>query len=120
MAIANDVKFQTALGTPASASSTDPDASAKPLPKALGWLEGALKSAAQAVGQRYLQRLPGARGTLHDSLTAVPDRMQLAAEQARLVLQLLDDVQSGSYRELHWYSLPVAAAALLYAVSPAD
>jgi hypothetical protein len=50
MAIANDVKFHTALGIPAPASSTDPDASAKPLPKALGWLEGALKNAVQGVG----------------------------------------------------------------------
>jgi uncharacterized membrane protein YkvA (DUF1232 family) len=123
MTIANDMKFHTALGTPATpapASSTDPDASPKPLPKALGWLDGALKNAVEAVGQRYLERLTATGGTLQKSLTAVPDRMQRAAEQARLVLQLLEDVQSGSYRELHWYSLPVAAAALLYAVSPAD
>jgi uncharacterized membrane protein YkvA (DUF1232 family) len=36
------------------------------------------------------------------------------------VLELIDDVRSGRYRPPHWYTLPVAAGALAYAVSPAD
>ena len=93
----------------------------EPAPLALRhWLERAVKGASEAVGQRYLHRLGGGQGTLRESMSAVPERLQRAAQQSRLVLELLDDVRSGAYRELSWYSVPVAAAALLYTVNPAD
>jgi uncharacterized membrane protein YkvA (DUF1232 family) len=120
MATPHDLEFEPAPGAQTSAPSSAHGGSAQPLPWARVWLGGALRNAAESVGRRYLQRLTGAGGSLRQSLTAVPDRMQLAAQQARLVLELLEDVQNGTYRELRWYSLPVAAAALLYAVSPAD
>jgi uncharacterized membrane protein YkvA (DUF1232 family) len=84
------------------------------------WLERALKNVAQAVGQRYLERLTATGGQIKESLGLVPDRIQRTSQQSRLVLELIDDVRAGTYREIHWYSLPIAAAALLYAVSPAD
>jgi uncharacterized membrane protein YkvA (DUF1232 family) len=84
------------------------------------WLERSVMKATEALGQRYLQRLAGVRGNLKQSLDAIPERMHRAARQAQLVLELLDDVRSGAYREVRWYSVTVAAAALLYTVSPAD
>jgi uncharacterized membrane protein YkvA (DUF1232 family) len=83
------------------------------------WVGHSLKQATGALGQRYLSRLTGVPD-LMKSVTAVPDRMQRTANQTRLVLQLLEDVRHGTYHDLSWYSVPVAAAALLYAVSPAD
>jgi uncharacterized membrane protein YkvA (DUF1232 family) len=84
------------------------------------WLERAVKGAGEALGQRYLHRLATAHGTLRESMSGIPERLQRVAQQSRLVLELLDDVRSGTYRELSWYSVPVAAAALLYTVNPAD
>jgi uncharacterized membrane protein YkvA (DUF1232 family) len=83
------------------------------------WVGGSLKTATEALGQRYLSRLTGIPD-IRQSVSALPDRMQRTANQTRLVLELLGDVRNGTYRELSWYSVPVAAAALLYAVSPAD
>jgi uncharacterized membrane protein YkvA (DUF1232 family) len=84
------------------------------------WLGRALKGASEAVGQRYLHRLVGGQGNLRDSMSGIPDRFQRAAQQSRLVLELLDDVRAGTYRDLSWYSVPVAAAAVLYTINPAD
>lgn len=84
------------------------------------WVERAVKGASDAVGQRYLQRLGGAQTLLRDTMSSVPERLERMSRQSRLVLELLDDVRSGAYRELRWYSVPVAAAALLYTVNPAD
>jgi uncharacterized membrane protein YkvA (DUF1232 family) len=84
------------------------------------WLERAVRGAGEAIGQRYLHRLGTAHGTLRESMSGIPERLQRVAQQSRLVLELLDDVRSGTYRELSWYSVPVAAAALLYTVNPAD
>lgn len=82
------------------------------------WLERTVKGTSAAVGQRYLCRLPQA--TLSESMSAVPERLQRASRQSRLLLELLDDVRSGAYRELNWYSLPLAAGAVLYKIHPAD
>ena len=84
------------------------------------WLERSVVRATEALGQKYLARLAGVRGNLDQSLRAIPERMHRAARQAQLVLELLEDVRSGSYRDVRWYSVTVAAAALLYVVSPAD
>jgi uncharacterized membrane protein YkvA (DUF1232 family) len=84
------------------------------------WLGRSVVKATEALGQRYLARLAGVRGNLNQSLQAIPERMHRSAHQAQLVLELLDDVTSGAYRDVRWYSVTVAAAAMLYAVSPAD
>jgi uncharacterized membrane protein YkvA (DUF1232 family) len=74
----------------------------------------------EAVGERYLQRLGAPQSTLRESLSSVPERLQRVTQQSRLMLELLDDVRSGAYTDLSWYSLPVAAGALLYTLNPHD
>jgi uncharacterized membrane protein YkvA (DUF1232 family) len=46
--------------------------------------------------------------------------MHRVARQTRLVLEALDDFNSGEYRAMPWGSLAVMAGAVLYAVNPAD
>jgi uncharacterized membrane protein YkvA (DUF1232 family) len=112
MTITNDSKvFDGTTGARAGASG--------PGERARHWFGRSLVTASEALGQRYLRRLTGIPD-LERSVRAVPDRMQRTAQQTRLVLELLQDVRNGAYHELSWYSVPVAAAALLYAVSPAD
>jgi uncharacterized membrane protein YkvA (DUF1232 family) len=92
----------------------------RPLQSIKGWLRRPLAGAAEALGQHYLQRLAGVRGRLGASVTAIPDRMHLAAQQTRLVIELLEDVKAGVYRGLPWRSVALGSAAVLYSVSPAD
>jgi uncharacterized membrane protein YkvA (DUF1232 family) len=111
MTITNDAKvFEGAL---AGADGTGP------AQRVRHWVGRTLVTASETLGKRYLGKLTGA-ADIEQSIRVLPDRMQRTAQQTRLVLELLDDVRSGAYHELSWYSVPVAAAALLYAVSPAD
>lgn len=83
-------------------------------------LDRLLRTLTGGIGERALRRLAGVSGSLKEAMASVPVRMHRTAEQSRLVVELLDDVRSGRYRPARWYALPLAAAALLYAVSPAD
>ena len=56
------------------------------------------------------------KATLHE----IPVRMQLVTNQVRLVLELIDDFAAGTYRDIPWHSMAVAAGAVLYSVSPTD
>jgi uncharacterized membrane protein YkvA (DUF1232 family) len=118
MTIANDANSLASLGAKPNGASTGETGPGHPPVRE--WLGRSVKKATEALGQRYLTRLAGVRGNLNQSLQAVPERMHRSARQAQLVLELLDDVRSGVYRDVRWYSVTVAAAAMLYAVSPAD
>jgi uncharacterized membrane protein YkvA (DUF1232 family) len=85
-----------------------------------GLVDRSLRILTGQIGERGLRRLAGVSGSLKEAMAAVPVRMHRTAEQSRLVIELLDDVRSGRYRPARWYTLPLAAASLLYAVSPAD
>jgi uncharacterized membrane protein YkvA (DUF1232 family) len=112
------------MNTSTVGTSSNIDAERRDLPRPFQtirrWLQRPLTGAAEAIGQHYLQRLTGARGTLGDSVSAIPDRMHLAAQQTRLVLELLEDVKKGAYRSLPWRSVALGSAAVLYSISPAD
>jgi uncharacterized membrane protein YkvA (DUF1232 family) len=105
-------------------SSSNPGAERAERPRPLRtikrWLQRPLAGASEALGQHYLQRLTGVRGTLGDAVTSIPDRMHLAAQQTRLVIELLEDVKTGAYRSLPWRSIALGSAAVLYSISPAD
>lgn len=87
--------------------------------RALRWVAHPLARAAEALGKRYLRRLTGV-GSLTEAVAVIPRRMHLAANQTRLVLEMLEDVKAGRYRDLPWRSVALASAAVLYTVSPAD
>jgi len=79
-----------------------------------------LESLSKRVGIRQLMSLILQRKRVRSSLDAVPARMQLVTNQAKLVLELVEDFVDGRYRKLPWHSLVFASGALLYTVSPAD
>jgi uncharacterized membrane protein YkvA (DUF1232 family) len=60
------------------------------------------------------------RDRVQKTLQEIPKRMQLVTNQARLVVELIDDFAAGRYRDIPWHSLAVASVAILYSVSPAD
>lgn len=83
------------------------------------WLTRPLGRVAEALGRRYLRRLTGF-GSLTETLSVVPERMHLVANQTRLVLEMLEDAKAGRLRDLPWRSVAIAGAAALYTLSPAD
>lgn len=80
------------------------------------WIE----QKAERVGRPKLQLLSKQRKAVVAELRRIPDRMQKITNQARLVLELSDDFRSGAYRSISWVSIAIAAACLVYAVSPSD
>ena len=69
---------------------------------------------------RTLAKLAAKRGSVAQGLSDVPGRMHLVANQTGLVLELIDDVKSGTYRSIPWRHVAMLSAIALYAVSPAD
>ncbi len=84
--------------------------------RARRWLE----RQAERVGRSKLNLLGQKRKAVVAELRRIPDRMQKVTNQARLVLELSDDFRSGAYRSISWVSIAIAAACLVYAVSPSD
>lgn len=81
---------------------------------------GMIERGASHWGTRTLAKLAANRGSIAQSLQDVPQRMHIVANQTQLVLELIDDFKTGTYREIPWRHVAVLSAATLYAVSPAD
>jgi uncharacterized membrane protein YkvA (DUF1232 family) len=75
---------------------------------------------AQRWGRPLLENLFSKRKAIVAELRSIPERMQKITNQARLVMELTEDFQSGRYRDISWVAIAVAAAGLVYAVSPTD
>lgn len=80
----------------------------------------AVERVSERIGERQIPKVLDRRERVKRELRAIPERMQKVTNQAQLVLELIDDYRDGTYREVPWRSLAVAAAALLYSVSPGD
>lgn len=82
------------------------------------------QNAAERLGKvvvpRKLPLVLNQRERIRRELDTIPGRIQKVANQASLVLELLDDYAAGRYRQITWRSLGIAALALLYTVSPSD
>ncbi|MET0390922.1 MAG: DUF1232 domain-containing protein [Polyangiales bacterium] len=78
------------------------------------------EAVAKRWGHRNLVKLAAHRGQVASAWRDVPQRMHLVANQTKLMLELVDDFRSGTYRQVPWHSLAVCAAAVLYAANPAD
>ncbi|MEY4575739.1 MAG: hypothetical protein RL701_442 [Pseudomonadota bacterium] len=75
---------------------------------------------AKRFGHRHLAHLAAHRGRVATAWRDVPERMHMVANQTKLMLELVDDFRSGTYRQIPWRSLAISAAAILYAANPAD
>jgi uncharacterized membrane protein YkvA (DUF1232 family) len=96
------------------------DETARPTTRLASALKGAAERLSRRLADRYIPRLNRRRDRVRNALHAIPDRMQMVTNQARLVLELIDDFGEGRYRGVPWHTIAVAAAALLYSVSPGD
>lgn len=90
-------------------------------PEPTAWLSRLLESSvAKRLGHRHLLKLAANRGRVTAAWRELPDRMHLAGKQTKLMLEVVDDFRTGTYRKLAWHSVAIAAAAILYAANPAD
>ncbi|MBN1612703.1 MAG: DUF1232 domain-containing protein [Polyangiaceae bacterium] len=80
----------------------------------------ALEHWSKRVTIRSIVKLVVHRKRVKATLQEIPVRMQRVTNQVRLVLELIDDFADGTYREVPWHSMAVAAGAILYSVSPTD
>ena len=83
------------------------------------WFGRQLERVSERLGRGYLELL-GRGGRLSEAVRGAPKRMRKVADQTQLVVELVDDVRDGTYRDLSWRSVAIASAGLLYSVSPAD
>jgi uncharacterized membrane protein YkvA (DUF1232 family) len=75
---------------------------------------------AKRLGHRHLVKLAAQRGHVMEAWRELPERMHRVANQTKLMMELIDDYRSGTYRKIPWHSLAVGAAAILYVANPAD
>lgn len=75
---------------------------------------------AKRLGHRHLVKLASERGRVTEAWHELPERMHRVANQTKLMMELIDDYRSGTYRKIPWHSLAVGAAAILYVANPAD
>lgn len=83
-------------------------------------VERRVERIAERIGKRQLPRVLDQRERVKRELRTIPERMQKTTNQAALVLELIDDYVAGTYREVPYRSLAIAAVALVYSVSPGD
>jgi uncharacterized membrane protein YkvA (DUF1232 family) len=83
------------------------------------WLR-LVEKAAHRVAPAYLTKLLPRADMVQTELRSIPERMQRLTNQARLMLELVDDFRAGSYRMVAWRTLAIAGGALLYSISPSD
>lgn len=103
-----------------SEAGTSMTTTATATPRRHGKLGQWIESWSRRWWQQYLARLIQSRGNLTQSFGDVPQRMHTVANQTRLVLELIDDFKSGTYRDVSWRSIAILSAAVLYSASPAD
>jgi uncharacterized membrane protein YkvA (DUF1232 family) len=77
-------------------------------------------SLAERLAPQYLKKMLPRADVVRSELRAIPERMQRLANQAQLMLELVDDFRAGSYRAVAWRTLAIAGGALLYSISPTD
>jgi uncharacterized membrane protein YkvA (DUF1232 family) len=79
-----------------------------------------VEKAGQRLAPRYLRKMLPRADMVRTELRNIPTRMQRLANQAQLMLELVDDFRAGTYRAVSWTTLAVAGGALLYSISPSD
>lgn len=92
--------------------------STAPLPSSTG--ARLFERVSKRFSQQHLVKLAVHRGDVTAAWRELPDRMHRVANQTKLVLELVDDFRSGTYRKVPWHTIAVGAGALLYAANPAD
>jgi uncharacterized membrane protein YkvA (DUF1232 family) len=83
----------------------------------------ALESIAKRVSEKDLFAVLRRKKEIEERLegaAAAPGAFQKFVNQVMLLFSLLSDYRKGAYREIPWYTVAIAVAALVYFLNPVD
>jgi len=79
-----------------------------------------LEEKAKRVSDRDVEDLIEREQELEKKIRKVPGSFGKLINQLRLLYEMIKDYWKGDYREVPWYSIAMAAAAVLYFINPFD
>jgi uncharacterized membrane protein YkvA (DUF1232 family) len=75
---------------------------------------------AKKVSEDDVRRVVSRRRELDEKFKKVPEKLGKLVNQVKLLYELLRSYMDGSYREIPWISIAMAAAAVVYFLAPID
>jgi uncharacterized membrane protein YkvA (DUF1232 family) len=85
-----------------------------------GRLEAGLRNRAGKITEGDIGRIVKKEKDIGEKLKKVPGMLRKLINQVKLLYAMMRDYKSGLYREVPWYSIAMAAAAILYFLNPLD
>jgi uncharacterized membrane protein YkvA (DUF1232 family) len=79
-----------------------------------------IEKKAKKVSEKDLQDLIGREEEVIEKLKKVPGVFEKLVNRMRLLFEMLKDFWKGEYREVPWYTIAIAVAAVLYFINPFD
>jgi uncharacterized membrane protein YkvA (DUF1232 family) len=75
---------------------------------------------ARKVSEEDVRRVVSRRRELDEKFKKVPEKLTKLVNQVKLLYELVRSYVDGTYREIPWISIAMAAAALVYFLAPID
>lgn len=79
-----------------------------------------IEKKAQKVSEKDLKDLIGREEEVIEKLKKVPGTFEKLVNRMKLLFGMLQDFWKGEYREVPWYTIAIAVAAVLYFINPFD
>ena len=79
-----------------------------------------IEKKARKVSEKDLKDLIGREEEVIEKLKKVPGAFEKLVSRMKLLFEMLKDFWKGEYREVPWYTIAIAAAAVLYFINPFD
>ena len=83
-------------------------------------VESAIDRKAGRITEKDLRELAGRKKEMDEKLDGLPGKFTKLVNQVKLLYAMIKDYRSGQYKEVPWYTIAVAAAAILYFLTPLD
>ncbi len=79
-----------------------------------------IEKKAKKVSEKDLKDLMGREEEIIEKLKKVPGVFEKLVNRMKLLFEMLKDFWIGEYREVPWYTIAIAVAAVLYFINPFD
>lgn len=83
-------------------------------------LDEHLQNEAKRVSEKDVGALLGRAQELDEKLESLPGRFQKLFNQVKLLFGMIADYWNGAYKDIPWYTIAMAVAAVVYFLSPVD
>jgi uncharacterized membrane protein YkvA (DUF1232 family) len=79
-----------------------------------------IEAKAGQISEKDIEELLERNDTFEEKLKKIPDALARLLKQVKLLFEMIKDYRNGLYKEIPWYSLAMAVAAILYFINPID